>query len=107
MNEKRLNARLVNKHDIQSNWKKAANFIPMQGEIICYDVDENYTYERFKIGDGITNVNDLPFIVIQSDWNQTDETAIDFIKNKPGIESLEAEIAKKSQVQIITWGADD
>lgn len=83
MTEKRFNTRLVNKHDVEANWLKATNFIPMQGEIICYDVDENYSYERFKIGDGITNVNNLPFCVQQPDWNQTDEASPDYIFNKP------------------------
>ena len=36
--------------------EKATNFIPRQGEIIVYDVDATHTYERFKIGDGVTNV---------------------------------------------------
>ena len=29
--------------------------------MIVYDVDENYDYQRIKIGDGIKNVNILPF----------------------------------------------
>lgn len=84
MSEQRLNTRVINKHDIEVNWLKAVNFIPKKGEIIVYDieVDENgevlkdsnensllpegrtipYIHERFKIGDGITNVNDLPFV---------------------------------------------
>jgi hypothetical protein len=87
MAEKHLNTRIVHKHDYEVNWLKATNFVPMQGEIVVYDseVDENgnivqisdgnggkiaalptgrtvpYTYERFKIGDGITLVSDLPF----------------------------------------------
>lgn len=28
MAEKILNSRVINKHDIESNWLKAANFIP-------------------------------------------------------------------------------
>jgi hypothetical protein len=82
MTEKRFNARLVNKHDIQSNWEKATGFIPMQGEIICYDVDDNYSYERFKIGDGATNVNELPFTVMQSDWDVNDENDAGYVKNR-------------------------
>ena len=79
---KNIPSRIVNKHDIEANWIKAVNFIPERGEIIVYDIDDNYTYERFKIGDGIQNVNDLPFLnIVQSDWKQTDETAMDFIKN--------------------------
>lgn len=102
--KKNFNTRIVNKHDIEENWIKDTSFIPMQGELIVYDIDANYTYERFKIGDGKTVVSSLPFAddalkasletqiseaiskipaQVQSDWNQTDETAEDFIKNKP------------------------
>ena len=45
--EKTLNSRIIHKHDTESNWLKATNFIPKQGELIVYDVDENYTYQRF------------------------------------------------------------
>ena len=83
MNEKMFNTRIIQKHDIEVNWEKAINFIPMQGEIIVYDIDETYNYERVKIGDGTTKINDLPFIDIQADWNQSDSTRTDFIKNKP------------------------
>lgn len=62
--EKRLNARLIQKHDTEANWNTASNngFVPLKGEFIVYDRDDNYTYERFKIGDGTTLVNELPFI---------------------------------------------
>ena len=83
MSEKMFNTRIIHKHDIEANWNKAVNFIPMQGEIIVYDIDEIYNYERVKIGDGTTKINDLPFIDIQADWNQSDSTRTDFIKNKP------------------------
>lgn len=63
MAEKILNSRVINKHDIESNWLKAVNFIPKQGEIIIYDIDTVYSYMRMKIGDGVTLVNDLPFMV--------------------------------------------
>ena len=62
MTEKILNARIINKHDIADNWSKAVNFVPKQGEIIIYDVDENHNYTRIKIGDGSQNVNSLPFV---------------------------------------------
>ena len=63
MAEKTLNTRIVQKHDTQENWEKALNFIPKVGEIIVYDVDAAYPYERFKIGDGVTTINNLPFTV--------------------------------------------
>jgi hypothetical protein len=52
---------LILKHDIESNWNRAKTFVPKQGEIIIYDIDENYSYERFKIGDGVTLVGNLSF----------------------------------------------
>lgn len=62
MSEKTLKSRIVNKHDIEANWKLATNFSPLAGEIIIYDPDENNENSRVKIGDGETNVNDLPFV---------------------------------------------
>ena len=61
MNEKMFNTRIIHKHDTEANWKKAENFIPKEAELIVYDSDENYTYSRLKIGDGVTKVNNLPF----------------------------------------------
>ena len=56
MANKVIKTRMQQKHDISENWAKAENFSPLVGEIIVYD-DLN----KFKIGDGKTNVNDLPF----------------------------------------------
>lgn len=61
MAEKTIRTRIIHKHDIEANWNLAINFTPKQGEIIVYDVDATHAYERFKIGDGVTNVNNLPF----------------------------------------------
>jgi hypothetical protein len=63
MAEKTLNTRIVQKHDTQERWEQALNFIPKAGEIIVYDIDDNYSYERFKIGDGKAKINELPFVV--------------------------------------------
>jgi hypothetical protein len=62
MAEKILKSRIVHKHDSAENWSKATNFVPKQGEFIVYDKDSSYNYERLKIGDGVQNVNDLPFV---------------------------------------------
>lgn len=62
MSEQIFNTRIIHKHDIEENWNKAVNFIPKQGELIVYDIDENYNYSRVKMGDGINFVIDLPFI---------------------------------------------
>lgn len=58
----RINTRIINKHDIEENWRLAVNFAPLEGEIIIYDADETHDQPRVKIGDGKTNVNVLPFI---------------------------------------------
>lgn len=58
---KEIPGRLILKHDIESNWNRATTFIPKQGEIIIYDIDTNYSCERFKIGDGVTTVGELSF----------------------------------------------
>lgn len=73
-------SRIIHKHDAEENWIKAVNFIPKQGEIIIYDVDNNYGYERLKVGDGVTNVNVLPFIndnkSVDSELSETSENPV-------------------------------
>jgi hypothetical protein len=84
---KNIKTRIQNKHDLEVNWLLAENFVPLQGELIVYDIEvdadgavltktvdgatvpalpegrtEPYCYERIKIGDGVHAVNDLPFI---------------------------------------------
>lgn len=56
-----INTRIIHKHDTEANWNKATTFIPKQGELIIYDKDAIYSYQRFKIGDGITSIINLPF----------------------------------------------
>lgn len=56
-----IDARIQQKHDTEANWKTKTNFIPMIGELIIYDPDSAYNYARFKIGDGVTVLNLLPF----------------------------------------------
>ena len=61
MSEKKMNARILHKHDTEANWNKATGFIPKEGELIIYDVDNNHSKPRFKVGDGKKSVIDLPF----------------------------------------------
>lgn len=56
-----LNTRIIHTHDTQENWNSCTSFIPKAGELIVYDIDGIFDYERFKIGDGINSVTDLPF----------------------------------------------
>lgn len=59
---KMIKSRIQNKHDTEENWLKADNFTPLIGELIVYDPDDNNPSPKIKIGDGETNVNELPFI---------------------------------------------
>lgn len=57
-----VKSRIQLKNDIEANWNKAVNFIPLKGEIIIYSIDESHPFSRLKVGDGITTVINLPFI---------------------------------------------
>ena len=95
MSEKIFNTRIQLKHDTEANWGKAINFIPKAGEIIIYDTDENYNYARLKSGDGVTAINSLSFSTagaLQSDWEQHNNFAIDYIKNRTHYDSRVEEI---------------
>lgn len=63
MADKIVNGRIQHKHDVETNWGKAENFAPKDGELIIYDPDDTHAYPRIKIGYNETNVNDLPFVV--------------------------------------------
>lgn len=63
-----VNARIQLKNDTEANWNQAVNFVPRKGELIILNaesgqnVDEMRQYPRFKVGDGITTVVNLPII---------------------------------------------
>ena len=59
MAEAKLRIKL--KHDTEANWLKATTFKPFEGELITYDVDSTHSVPRFKVGDGVKVVGDLPF----------------------------------------------
>ena len=62
------------KLDTSENWNKAKNFIPKLGEIIIYE-DSNFL-RRLKLGDGVTPVNDLPFVDINDYYIEDEETLV-------------------------------
>lgn len=57
-----FNVRIKLRNDSHANWKKQPNFVPMDGEIIIYDTDDEHKFQMIKIGDGITKLSQLPFI---------------------------------------------
>ena len=103
MAEKTLNTRIQQKHDIELNWNKAINFIPKIGEIIVYDIDENYTYERFKIGDGTKTIIELPFAGItglEISDNIVDLEGVNIIQNAHTLGGIAADqYALKSDLE--------
>lgn len=56
------------KSDTEENWNKAGpkdgspGFVPLLGELIVYTADNAHPFSRLKVGDGNTNVINLPFI---------------------------------------------
>ena len=74
MEIKQKKGRLAQKIDIEANWLKAINFVPVEGELIIYraelegdelppDRTELITYDRLKRGDGSSTVSNLPFLL--------------------------------------------
>ena len=63
-----IKTRIRLKSDTEANWNKAgpkdgsAGFVPLQGELIVYSADATHPFSRLKVGDGNTNVVNLPFI---------------------------------------------
>lgn len=55
-----VKARQRQKTDTTANWEKAANFVPLKGEIIVYQ--DSGVAPKFKIGDGTSTVGDLKFV---------------------------------------------
>ena len=126
---KQINTRIQHKHDIEANWRKAVNFVPMQGELIiyddCYFDDENNKVVvadqiRFKIGNGTSTVNELPFsddslnakiedmkteLSAQADWNQNDSSAADYIQNRTHwLNKTVNTILEEITVETTDWG---
>lgn len=62
---RRVNTRIISKHDTTANWNAARGFIPFKGEIIVYEdyaVKDGVNIPNIKIGDGLAYVQDLPFV---------------------------------------------
>ena len=66
---KQFQGRMRMKIDTTANWAEAAEFIPLEGEILVYsdyatkEVDgELVNVPNFKVGDGLAYGIDLPFV---------------------------------------------
>lgn len=56
-----IKTRIKLKSDTEKNWS-ANPIIPLAGELIVYSADATHPFSRLKVGDGSTNVINLPFI---------------------------------------------
>lgn len=120
MSDKTLKGRIVQKHDTAENWAKAATFVPKAGELIIYDVDGEHEVPRFKVGDGVTVVGDLPFSCASqsgggdSDYPQmamirvrVDVSPTDWTDNADGTVSVTISNSNISeQMSLLEWEAD-
>ena len=76
-NNNTIKTRIQLKSDTEENWRKSvlttdapgiglktsgASFVPLKGELIVYLEDSTHPFSRLKIGDGNTNVVNLPFV---------------------------------------------
>ena len=92
---KTMKTRIQNKHNIEANWLKATGFIPLEGELIIYDVDETHDKIRAKVGNGIDLLSALPWAI--------DETCIVWTGTKAEYEALnDADAIATGTVVIIT-----
>lgn len=80
---RQMKARVVQKTDIEANWNNIPDFIPLLGEFIIYQAEEEgnplpegrteyFRYMRLKIGDGKTRLKDLPFSLALSSIDEID-----------------------------------
>jgi hypothetical protein len=104
MSEKMFNTRIIHKHDTQVNWEKATGFVPKIGELIVYDPDENFGYARMKMGDGVTNVNDLPFVVdIATDEEIIEMLGAENIDMLPAVTDADGAMLTDENDNILMW----
>lgn len=58
----KYNLKSVPFHATEAEWL-SISYIPKKGELIVYDPDAVYGYARFKTGDGLSQVSELPFSI--------------------------------------------
>lgn len=63
LHDQKYNLKSVPFHATEAEWLEI-NYVPKQAEIILYDIDQEHNYLRFKIGDGFTQANSLPFSIM-------------------------------------------
>lgn len=87
--------RFIYKHrrGTTEQWATSDSII-YDGEIVVEKPNDGYI--RLKVGDGTKKFSELPYMP-KPDWNQTDDTKADYIKNRPFYEDT---------LVNITWDGD-
>jgi hypothetical protein len=63
MKDSSMKARISQLHKAEAQWALMPNFVPLSGELIIFDPDEQHKYARVKIGDGNTPLRNLTFVI--------------------------------------------
>ena len=63
MKDSNMKARISQLHKTEAQWALMTNFVPLPGELIIFDPDNQNKQARLKIGDGSTPLKNLPFII--------------------------------------------
>ena len=95
--DKYFNVRIKLQNNSEENWVKK-DFVPLDGEVIIYDIDDkkyNRYYQLIKIGDGFTNLSQLPFVNQIEEGREKGTFIINGRQIKvPGIKSMAFENAE-------------
>ena len=83
----KVNSRISLRIDTEENWNNYPDFIPLAGELIIYAVDNMYPFQRFKSGDGVKKLNELPFIIHNPVWAGTSES-YNAVKNQLAVGTI-------------------
>ena len=97
---KKYNIKAIPFHGTAAEWE-SNDYIPKDGEIVVYDIDENYAYKRIKIGDGENTVAVLPFLdediasrlLALETWSQELEDNVAYISEDDNEDIVVAETA--------------
>lgn len=63
MKDPNMRARICQLHKTEAEWNKLPDFVPLCGELIVFDPDRQHRYTRVKIGDGVTKLQKLSFLI--------------------------------------------
>ena len=63
MKDSNMKARISQLHKTEAQWAIMTDFVPLPGELIIFDPDEQNKNALLKIGDGSTPLRSLQFVI--------------------------------------------